>query len=363
MVYLITSFISSLFSITNQNKKIQNFNYLNVIFLIYLIVIIGLRFEVGGDWNSYKYIYFRNLEYFDIKNIFFTRDPFFKLLNYLSQFIFLDYFGVNLITAIIVIFCIHKFSLNMPDYWLSIHITIPVILFLMTMSFNKQAIALSIALLGFINLNKNNYLNSFFYFTLSTMFHFSAVFNFLIFFIYLIKKYPLSFLIIILFFLIIINFNFYNYYWHYINEYIIRQRYSGGAQIRIILNLIPSIIITYLVLFNNYKEKIPLYILIMSLLTFIVFITSFTFSTAMDRINFYLIPLQLFTYGYLISNINLQFSIILKYLVLLIYIVYFPLFLIFSTHGGNWIPYKNLIVCNYSSLNKLYINKLNYLCE
>ena len=50
----------------------------------------------------------------------------------------------------------------MPNYWLSIHITIPVILFLMTMSFNKQAIALSIALLGFINLNKNNYLKTFF---------------------------------------------------------------------------------------------------------------------------------------------------------------------------------------------------------
>ena len=96
MIYLLTSFISGLASTLEFKKNDASFKYLRILFLIYLIIIIGFRFEVGGDWDGYQRLYYRILENFNFNTILFLRDPLFILLNYFSQFLLLDYFGVNI---------------------------------------------------------------------------------------------------------------------------------------------------------------------------------------------------------------------------------------------------------------------------
>ena len=99
--FLILHFIfhSSNFSLSKNNNKVLNLNIINnidkliyLIILIFLIIFVGLRHEVGGDWKIYlrTLLFQQNDSEFQINNSFFKyifyekKEFLYRLISYFA---------------------------------------------------------------------------------------------------------------------------------------------------------------------------------------------------------------------------------------------------------------------------------------
>ena len=83
------------------------------IFGLFLIVLIGLRHYVGGDWVTYL----EGLELesdIEWSNLFSKRDPGYTLISWLSIEVGASIYGINLICAIVFVGGLINFSRTQP---------------------------------------------------------------------------------------------------------------------------------------------------------------------------------------------------------------------------------------------------------
>lgn len=143
MIYLLIFFICIFFSLLEQTDGVgQLASYLRLPFLIFFIVFIGLRYQVGPDYFSYEIIYFDREKYLDMEFLFrffisiFNRwgisyNYFLLFIAALSIFCkaitlskYSPYFFLSVVIAFISCFLSDmgqiRFSLSIAILWLSI---------------------------------------------------------------------------------------------------------------------------------------------------------------------------------------------------------------------------------------------------
>ena len=143
----------------------KNFSFNIKIFLYSLLIIllsifIGLRHEVGGDWNNYKlsYSYIIDQNLFDFlnskRNI---NEIGFKFLIFISSKISLDYcFHIaNLICAVIFVTSFIFFISNFPYRSILFFFSIPYLIIIVSMGYTRQSAAIGFLFLSLLYLNKN----------------------------------------------------------------------------------------------------------------------------------------------------------------------------------------------------------------
>ena len=70
--------------------------------ILALTILIGLRHEVGGDWENYIRIFSGSDSINSLSEIHFSRDPGYQFINYISAFFGFGIYGVNLFCAFII---------------------------------------------------------------------------------------------------------------------------------------------------------------------------------------------------------------------------------------------------------------------
>jgi len=347
IIFLLISFFHFL---SKKNKTINDFSYY-LIFAI-LIIFVGLRDDIGGDWDNYFSMY----NDYSSQNFWLiikrpSSDFAYELINYIVYSFNLSFYFVNLICALISFVCLFKFCKRLKDPFIGVLISLPVLIIVVYMGFVRQGCAISLGFLGIYYLLKKKIHKYFLFTALACLFHKTAVVYFfyiavivnwnkirtsIIFF--LSKK--LNITLFFSFFLFLIYYK--QYYISFLSTYISWSKQSNyislGVIPRLMMNLLPAIsllIIIKKININRIEKKVTLttiFLIIMS--SFFVTIMP----TAVDRLNFYLIFIQIFFFEKVKMLFIKKFNQHLIYDLSIIYLYLFILttWIFFAKHSNLW---------------------------
>ena len=266
---------------------------------IVLTLLIGFRYEVGGDWFSYVFI-LDDVAGAMLDEVFLMSDPGYQLLNWLSLELDWDIFGVNLMAGAIFAIGLVVFCRNLPRPWLALAVAVPYLVIVVAMGYSRQGVALGLAMLGLVALGKKGTGWFVFWVLLAATFHKTAV-----------LLLPLAALAAAQNRFVAIAWGVGSLalgYWLFLEDsveklyvnYVEAEYQSSGAMIRLAMNLVPSVILLVWgkkFTFSDAERRLWLLFAIISLALLGVFLAS-PASTAIDRIALYMLPLQLVVFAH-----------------------------------------------------------------
>ncbi len=307
-----------------------------------LVVMIGLRHHVGGDW----YTYLEGLEIEgDIQwgEIFSVRDPGFTLITWISTSIGMSIYGVNIICAVIFTGGLVNLSRTQPYPWLAILVSIPYLVIVVAMGYTRQSAAIGFLMFAFGSLARGRLFSYLGLVLLAGLIHKTAfVFAALVLF-----RPGGGKLKGVLGVVLLVGFIGFAYLLEQANtffiNYVQNSMESGGSQVRVLMNLLPAMIF-----FGAWKKWGQLFEdrwlwAVLSLLSILCVPLVAEASTAVDRMALFLIPLQLVVWARFPALVQGRISRTSVFILIAIYyaVVQFT-YLNFGTFVAAWLPYDNL---------------------
>lgn len=345
LIYWLIWFFICVFNFFGDYKSYIN-KFFYSIFLIFLMFFIGLRYEVGGDWENYLAIY-DLFDQIDFANSLIISDPAYSLLNYISQYLEIkDTILVNFLCALIICVFIALSSFKLKKYWLFLLLYYPYHILAVSLGYTRQAVAVSVVVYAFTFLFDAKNKKFIFFVLFAALFHKTSI-VFLIFLpltfllnkkylLYLYEFLSVIFILIVLYISSTLEDNIYTNADSEIS--------SSGVFMRISMHFIPMII--YLLYRKSFFKQNLNYIYLDFFVVLIGMVTllAIPFSTLADRFNLYLIFFDLLvitcSYG-LLKKSN-------RVLLLFLLVIYFTAFIAIWIFYGEWavkawIPYQNYL--------------------
>ncbi len=110
-----------------------------------LVIFVGLRHEVGGDWLGYILLTERITGMPPLEAVL-VMEPMYGVLTWLSAQLGWGVYGVNLLGAAIFFFGLFSYCDRQPNRWLALAAAMPFLVIVAVMSANRQGIAIGIVL-------------------------------------------------------------------------------------------------------------------------------------------------------------------------------------------------------------------------
>ena len=339
-IYIVLLSLLFLLSFFHLNRENTFFNPIWYAILIFLILFIGLRDGIGGDWVTYENFF----EFYKDSNfqINFTTEPFFYNFYIILGRLNFNIFMANLLSAIFFIYSLSLFLKKEKYPFYSLYLAFPVLIVVISMGFNRQAIAISFLMIGYIYWQKFQ-VRFLLLVIISALFHKSAII------ILLINKYKINFKknVLTLLFLVIFLSIIYLYINRHINNivraYPLFEFNNLPSYLRITYIIYPSLI--FMFFRNSFKQFNDYYFLkkfsLFALLLIPIMIANVDVA---NRLGFYYLPVSviiLSRFPYIFSIAYFRYSIFL-FINLLTY-TYFIFFLYYANNINGWVPYKNLL--------------------
>jgi hypothetical protein len=316
---------------------------------VLLTFMIGLRHEVGGDWN----IYLENLSakggitLSDVVAGGSHGDPSDSFLNWIASQSGLGIYLVNSVSAILFTFGLLVFCRNQPRPWLALTVAVPYLITVVAMGYTRQGVAIGLAMLGLVALGNQSVFKFLFWIALAASFHKSAVILVPLAVLAgsrrpLITAFWVGVTTSLLFILLLQE-----YVDNLVLGYIDAEYESSGAAIRISMNALPAA----LFLLNRRRFQLSraqqIFWTWMSLgaIAFIALLLVSPSSTAVDRVALYWIPLQLFVWSRVPDAMGRSGGKNAGWVYAVVAYsgtVHF-VWLFFATHAGGWLPYQSYL--------------------
>src|SRR5687768_15077408 len=134
---------------------------------------IGLRYQVGGDWNQYL-AYLVMIPGMELGEVLAYGDPGYMLLNWFAGRNDLGIWFVNTVCAVIFTYGLIAFSRNQPRPWLALVVAVPYLVIVVAMGYTRQAAAIGFAMLGLVRLSKGSFVGFALSIALAATFHKTA---------------------------------------------------------------------------------------------------------------------------------------------------------------------------------------------
>jgi hypothetical protein len=321
-----------------------------IAWVFFLIILIGLRYEVGGDWLTYKIKFdlFQGKTFNEIFKGTLGDDPLYNLAQWLSYKLGWGIYGVNIICATSFSYGLGVFCKNLPRPWLGLTVAIPYLVIVVSMGYTRQAFALGIAMIGLVALSHQKMRKFIFYIILAAMAHKSAILLLPIAGLAASKNR----LLILMWFTILAIAGYFIFLADSIEffmyGYIELDYQSDGAFIRLAMNAMPAILM--IIFYKKFEfppgqKRLWLWFSLISLALMGGYFI-FPSSTALDRVALYMLPLQIVVFSYfpdIFSKDKVTIAF-LKMGVIAYYAVVQFVWLNYATHSYLWVPYKNLIL-------------------
>ena len=328
-------------------SKVEGGKYTNQfewgLYGFFLVCVIGLRHQVGGDW----FTYLDGLEFeraIDWDDLLYKRDPGFTLISWFSMSLDASVYGINVICGLIFTAGLLALCRAQHYPWLAALVATPYLIIVVAMGYTRQAAAIGFLMFGMRYLVQGQVTKYLVLVFLAGMIHKTAF----IFAAFALLKPGGSRLKSMIGVCLLIGMVGGAYLFEqadtFLRNYVDNAMESGGGQIRTIMNLPPA-----LILFLNWKkwardyEDRWLWSLFSILAVLCVPIVSIA-STAVDRMALYLIPLQIVVWA--------RFPVLMQGrlkrtssigIVIIYYAVVQFTWLVYATHAPYWVPYDNLL--------------------
>jgi hypothetical protein len=307
------------------------------------ILMIGLRFEVGGDWGTYLEI-FNFMGYVSFERVVASSDPGYAVLNWLVRKLGIGMWGVNLACGLIFTWGLVKFAKRQPNPWLTMVVAVPYLIIVVAMGYSRQGVAIGFILAGLSVVERTSLLRFVFFIVCAAAFHKSAVIVLPLVALAATRQRLVT--IVILFFTAGLLYYLFvqGSIDRMLTNYVEAEYSSEGAAIRVAMNLPPAMIfLLFQKRFALSDQQAKLWrnfaISAFVALALLVFTSS---STAVDRIALYLIPMQMFVLARLPqafperrrSN-GLLMILVVAYSALIQFV-----WLNYADNAGYWVPYQ-----------------------
>jgi hypothetical protein len=306
-------------------------------------VMIGLRYEVGGDWVTYL-SHLTSASYLSLGEIPEAGDPGYVLLNWLVSRVGGGIWLVNLACGAVFAWGLSHFTRTQPSPWLALAVAVPYLVVVVAMGYSRQAVAIGLAMMGLTALVRSqNAVKFVLWVLLAATFHKSAV-----------LLVPIVALTVergrgwvALWVVIATAVGYYvlleDSVDHLVYGYIEAEYESDGAAIRIAMNAVPAVLLLLL------RRRFPmrptenrLWIILSGLALLFVPALFVLPSTAVDRLALYMIPLQLVV----LSRVPIAFARsersqrFLNLAVVLYAAATLFVWLNYAGHADAWLPYQ-----------------------
>jgi hypothetical protein len=310
---------------------------------VLLVLMIGLRHEVGGDWFTYVE-HVRSASYETLLGAISQGDPAYSLLNWLAAELGLGPYFVNTVCAAIFSWGLVVFCRAQPRPWLALVVAIPYLVTVVAMGYTRQGVAIGLAMLALVALSERKLLRFVLFVALAATFHKSAVILM-----------PLAVLAgsrqrlwtafwvgtaSVLFYVLLLQDSVDSLQ----SGYIEAQYQSQGTALRLAMNAVPAVLFLWLRRRFVMPQEERTFWTWMSLgaLAFVGLLVMSPSSTAVDRVALYWIPLQLFVLSRLpevLGRRNGKNGVLVRVVVAYSAAVLF-VWLFFAQTAFAWLPYQ-----------------------
>jgi hypothetical protein len=310
-----------------------------------LILLIGLRHEVGGDWGAYIRL-FHHFRYVGIDGIFSVSgaEPAYAALNVLAHTLGLDIWFVNLVCAAFFTWGLIRLARLQPQPWLAILVATPFLIIVVGMGYTRQSAAVGFFMLALAALLGQKPAKAVMWVIIGSSFHTSA----LVTLPFLMMAYARNRLQVGL---LTIAAGILGYFTllapeleRYTQSYIEDDYQAQGATIRLLMNLIPAAI--FLLLRKRFdleplERRVWTFLALAALVSFgALFFTNAT--VVLDRLSLYIIPIQMFVFSRLPSVLSQKSTFMLTWFVILFSGLVQFTWLTYADHAEYWVPYQNV---------------------
>lgn len=343
--YLAMLAIPFLFALIEQPSK-PGAVYMQPMFWLYmswLVVLIGMRFEVGGDWLNYIYLFDRT-RIISLADALTLSEPGYMLANWVAARSNVDIWGVNLICALFFVYGLSKFCRELPRPWLGVLAATPYLILAVAMGYSRQGVAVGLVMASLASLSRGHRRGFFVHLALAALFHKTAL---------IIT--PLAFISSSRSVLAlaaggaVAGFFAYDRLLAFVGAdalslYVEGQLQSGGALARLLINAFPAAI--YLVLRKRIhtSDQMRLVWTLLSIAAIVLVPVYFVlpYSTIIDRLGLYLIPIQLLVYSHLpeIFGRRLLANRLAIFGVGVFATAVMVTWLSIGTYADDWLPYQ-----------------------
>lgn len=337
--YLLLFFIVGAFALqvgSDYRERVR----LGLGMVVALVLMIGLRHQVGGDWGNYQ-------RHYDVmvgqpfNAVLAHGEPGYALMNWASAQLNWDQYGTNFFCAIFFSIGLWRFCLAQPSPWLALAVAVPYLVLVVAMGYTRQGVAIGFALLALLALEKKSFFVFVAWIVCAALFHKTAVV--LLALGLLVSsggwwwRLPAMFVIAYVAYGSLLADSIDGY----LQNYEEAGYASSGAAIRVAMNVLPAIV------FLRWRKHFmlpPVQLQIWTLLALVslamvLALLLASSSTAVDRIALYLIPVQLFVW----SRVPLVWAEkhrLMRRSVLAYSLAVMLVWLFFADHSYAWLPYQ-----------------------
>jgi hypothetical protein len=274
----------------------DNWSFVWKCIFVFLVLMIGLRHEVGGDWESYLEM----LDSYSSSNLnsreFAFQDPAFVLFNLLAVKTGFGIYILNFLSAIFFCWGLVVFCRAQPRPWLALAVAVPYLITVVAMGYTRQGVAIGIAMVAMTALGRGSIFRFVLWIALASTFHKSAIILLPMAVLANSKRRIFTLIWVGITSIILFALMVQEALSFLMGGYIEDAMQSSGAAIRIAMNALPA------VLFLLFRRRFQLSVeqrsfwswMAWSALLLVGLLAVSPSSTAVDRIALYWIPLQLF---------------------------------------------------------------------
>lgn len=309
-----------------------------------LSLLVGLRYEVGGDWFNYLAI-FEQAWVSSVYADWWSNDPGYRLLEWLAVQMDWGIQGVNLMAATVFSYGLVLFCRHLPRPWLALAVAVPYLVIILGMGYTRQGVALGCLMIGLVEMGKARVARFVIWTVLGATFHKSAVL--------LLPMAALATTQSRLFTTVWVGVVLVGAYALLLQDavealqtsYLDAEYESEGALVRLVMNGLPAIVL----LWKRHRfavslpqQRLWVWFALASLALLALYYVSPS-STAVDRVGLYLLPLQVMVFAHLPEALGRQNGRGNQGWVLAILAYYGIVQLVwlnFATHAFAWLPYR-----------------------
>jgi hypothetical protein len=307
---------------------------------VFLALLIGFRYYVGGDWTTYQRV-FDFAGRASLGRVLQRADPGYQLLNWIIQQFGLRVWAVNLVCGAIFAWGLLRLCRNQPLPWLAFLVAIPYLGIVVGMGYTRQAVAIAILFAGLAAVERGaSGLRFAAYVALAATFHRTAVIALPLVVFTGERTRLLNALAVLAISIFLYDLFLANSMGRLFSNYLESELASQGAAVRVALVSIPAAIFLLTrrrLQFDEREYRIWRNFAFAALASLAaLFIVKS--STAVDRVSLYFLPLEIV----ILSRVPLAFrSPILGRLgiILLCASIQF-VWLNYAVHARSWVPYR-----------------------
>ena len=345
MLLMPALFLFSPVRVTESHRRVLFF-----LVWITLVILIGLRNEVGGDWDRYLDSAYGIDKYqaFDIMH-FFKGDIAYRAIHWVSVNYLYGIYSTNFICAVFFVSGLARFCRFMPIPWLALLISVPYLIIIVSMGYTRQSVAIGFLMWGLVDLINGKKYKYYMFIAIGSLFHLSLL-------VMLFLAMPISHgnfnkKMVIKWIVVLLLTSFFVYTAlgeqidHMIFYYITTPyHHSVGSVFRVGMGSLAGVI--YLIYRDNFKSVYYDYKLwfVFSIISIILLPAAFVLSTFVDRIAIYFIPLQLVVFSRVPTLIeSVYYRTIFVIFVIFLYAFSLFVWLNFGLFSNHWLDYGSIL--------------------